>query len=152
MSQESENRGLVESFWHDVYVTRDYDRVGSYFADDGLYEDVPTPDTGAVGPAAVAMRLRIGHEPVERFEHEIHRMLCEGDTVITEHTETWCFHTGEVVPLPFVSVMRVEDGKLKLWRDYSDQATLMAGVPQWWLDHVGQFTAAAFGARDEPPA
>jgi hypothetical protein len=43
----------------------------------------------------------------------------------------------------------VEIGHEPVWRDYSDQATLMAGVPQWWLDHIGQFTAADFGARDD---
>ena len=136
MSQAEENRKLIEAFWRDVYEARDYEKVGAYFAEDGLYEDVPTPDTGAVGPVAVGRRLRIGHEPVERFEHEIHRMVCEGNTVVTEHTETWYFHTGEVVPLPFVSIQVISDGKIELWRDYSDMNTLMSAVPKWWIDQI----------------
>ena len=71
--------------------------------------------------------------------------MAEGSTVITEHTETWNFHTGEVVPLPFVSVMEIEDGKIKLWRDYSDHNMLISRVPQWWLDHIAQFASDAFG-------
>ena len=139
------NRALVLEFWKEVYEGRNYEKVGLYFAEDGLYEDVPTPDAGAIGPETVGRRLAIGHEPVESFDPAIHRIVAEGTTVITEHTETWNFHTGEVVPLPFVSVMEVEDGKIKLWRDYSDQNMLMSGVPQWWLDHIAKFASTAFG-------
>ena len=142
------SRALVLAFWKEVYEGRDYTKVGEYFAEDGLYEDVPTPDSGAVGPENVGRRLAIGHEPVESFDHEIHRIIAEGDTVITEHTETWKFHTGEVVPLPFVSVMEIEDGKIKLWRDYSDQNMLLSRVPQWWLDHIAKFAGSDFGATD----
>jgi limonene-1,2-epoxide hydrolase len=144
MSTEAANKELVARFWREVYENRDYDRVGQFFAEDGLYEDVPAPDFGARGPKAVAKRLRIGHEPVERFEHEIHRMIAEGNTVITEHTETWFFHTGEVAALPFASVMEIEDGMIRLWRDYSDMNTLMSKVPQWWLEHIMKFTEEDF--------
>lgn len=144
MSQQTANKELVTRFWNDVYVARDYDAVGRYFAADGVYVDVPVPDSAATGPQAVAMRLRIGHEPVERFEHVIHRMVAEGDTVVTEHTETWHFHTGEVVALPFVSVMEVRDGMIRLWRDYSNLDTLLSGAPQWWLEHITKFSVADF--------
>ena len=104
MTQEQQNRALVERFWHTVYVVRDYDAVGRFFTEDGLYQDVSTSDPGGVGPAGVARRLRIGHEPVQSFDHQVHRMICQGDVVMTEHTETWKFHTGEVIPLPFVAI------------------------------------------------
>lgn len=144
MDPVESHRALVEAFWRDVYETRDYDRVGAYFAEDGLYEDVAAPDAGAVGPKAVSARLRIGHEPVERFEHRVHRTVCQGDTVVTEHTEVWHFHTGEVVPLPFVSIHVIEDGRFKLWRDYSDLGTLLSAAPKWWIEHVSRFTEADF--------
>lgn len=142
MSQN--NKALVERFWQEVYVGRDYDAVAKYFAEDGVYEDVPSPGSAAIGPQAVATRLRIGHEPVESFKHEIHRMVAEGDTVITEHTETWCFHTGEVVPLPFVTIQTIADDKITLWRDYWDLNTLMNNVPQWWVEHIMTFSTEDF--------
>ena len=40
MTQEQQNRALVERFWHAVYVLRDYDAVGRFFTEDGLYQDV----------------------------------------------------------------------------------------------------------------
>jgi ketosteroid isomerase-like protein len=63
VSRIDENLALIRRFWQDLYA-RDFARVGAYFAEDGHYEDVPAPDAGAVGPAAVAARLRIGLESV----------------------------------------------------------------------------------------
>ena len=143
MAESDENRRLIERFWSDLYE-RDYDKVGSYFAEDGLYEDVPAPDRGAVGPKAVAARLRIGLEPVERYVHHQHRMVAEGDTVVTEHTEDWHFHSGEVVSLPFVSIHVVKDGQIVLWRDYWDMNTLMSGAPKWWIERLAKFSEADF--------
>jgi len=129
-------RELVERFWHTLYVERDLDAVGSFFALDGLYTDVPIDDGGAIGPAQVAARLRIGFEPVKSFDHEIHRLVVDGDTAITEHTETWHFDDDTTVALPFVSVQVVRDGQFVLWTDYSNINTLLDGAPEWWLTHI----------------
>ena len=143
MDETTSNRRLIEGFWKDLYA-RDFDAVGAYFADDSLYEDVPAPDAGAVGPENVVKRLRIGLEPIERYEHHLHRMVADGSTVVTEHTEDWHFHTGEVVSLPFVSIHVIEAGKIKLWRDYWDLNTLMSGAPQWWIERLAGFSEADF--------
>ena len=71
-------------------------------------------------------------------------MVADGSTVVTEHTEDWHFHTGEVVSLPFVSIHVIEAGKIKLWRDYWDLNTLMSGAPQWWIEHLAKFSEADF--------
>ena len=133
---EDELRALVERFWHTLYVERDLDAVGSFFALDGWYTDVPIDDGGATGPAQVAARLRIGFEPVQSFDHEIHRLIVDGDTAITEHTETWHFDDETTVALPFVSVQQVRDGLLVLWKDYSNMDTLLSGAPAWWIEHI----------------
>ncbi len=134
-STAKSNRALIQRFWRDL-EKRDFDKVGSYFAEDGHYEDVPAPDEGATGPRAIAARLRVGLEPIEDYVHHLHRMVAEGDTVFTEHTEDWHFGEGVVVSLPFVSVHVVEDGRVKLWRDYWDLQTLLGKAPQWWLEHI----------------
>lgn len=144
MSVERANKELVQRFWQEVYEGRDYERIADFFAADGEYVDVAIPESAARGPQAVARRLRIGHEPVERFTHEVHRLIAEGSTVMTEHTETWHFHTGEVVALPFVSVMEMVDGKIRLWRDYSNLDTLLKAAPQWWLEHIMKFSVEDF--------
>ena len=141
-------RASSQGLWDALYA-REWERVGDFFAEDGLYQDVPAPDMGALGPAAVARRLRIGHEPVERHEHTIFRMVAEGNVVITEHREDWYFHTGEVVKLPFTSIHEYDDaGKIRLWRDYWDLGTLMNSAPAWWLEHIMAADGGEFGSKD----
>lgn len=138
-----QNKNLVRAFWKDLY-SRDFDRVASYFDADSHYEDVPAPDSGANGPANIVKRLKIGLEPIERYVHHEHRLIAEGDTVITEHTEDWHWHTGESVSLPFVSIQVIENGRIKFWRDYWDLSTLMNGAPQWWLERLAGYSEADF--------
>lgn len=139
----AENKKLVEAFWNDLY-SGDFDRVASYFDADSHYEDVPAPDAGADGPVNIVKRLKIGLEPIEKHVHHLHRMVAEGETVVTEHTEDWHWHTGEIVSLPFVSIHVVEGDKIKLWRDYWDLSTLMNGAPQWWLERLAAHSEADF--------
>lgn len=141
--REQRNKELVRSFWRDLYERRDLEAVGAYFAPHGHYEDVPAPDPGADGPEAITARLRVGLGPVERHVQHLHRMVAEGDTVITEHTEDWHFGEGVVVSLPFVSIHVIEDGKIVLWRDYWDLQTLMSGAPDWWKEHIVKAAAEA---------
>ena len=138
-----ENKRLVKSLWETLY-TKDWEALGAILHDEVFYEDVPAPDPGARGRANVIRRLRIGLEPIERFEHHFHRIVAEGQTVVLEHTEVWHFHTGEVVRNPFVTIHELADGRIKLWRDYWDLNTLMSGVPKWWLEHLAKFSEQDF--------
>jgi limonene-1,2-epoxide hydrolase len=143
------NRETSKTLWQALY-DRDWAKVGSLFAEDGLYQDVPTPDMGATGPAAITRRLRIGHEPVERHEHHIERIIAEDNCVITEHREDWYFHTGEVVKLPFTSIHEYNDsGEITLWRDYWDLSTLMNNAPAWWMEHVMSADGEEFGSKED---
>ncbi len=134
---ENENKQTVDQLWKALYA-KDFDGVAALIADDGLYEDVPTPDAGAVGPENVVKRLRVGLEPVARFEHQIHRVVAEGDSVVVEHTETWHFVTGEVLSKDFVTIHEVKGGKIRLWRDYWDLNTMMAQAPKWWIERLAE--------------
>jgi limonene-1,2-epoxide hydrolase len=134
---EQENKRIVAGLWQALYK-KDWDGVAAHIGEKGHYEDVPTPDPGATGPANVVARLRSGLDHVERFEHEIHRVVAEGDSVVVEHTETWHFPTGEKLVNHFVTVHEVRDGKVQLWRDYWDLNTLMAQAPKWWIEKLAQ--------------
>jgi len=136
MATRDESVALVEKFWNTLYVERDLDAIGAMFTEDGFYTDVPIDDGGATGPAQIAARLRIGFGPVQSFDHVIHRIVVDGDTVITEHAETWHFDDEVSVTLPFVSVQEIHDGKFTLWRDYSNINTLLDNAPAWWLEHI----------------
>ena len=136
MATRDELVALVENFWHTLYVERDLDAIGAMFTEDGFYTDVPIDDGGATGPRQIAARLRIGFGPVKSFDHVIHRIVVDGDTVVTEHAETWHFDDEVSVTLPFVSVQEIHDGKFTLWRDYSNMNTLLDNAPPWWIEHI----------------
>jgi ketosteroid isomerase-like protein len=141
------HRELVERFWSDLY-RRDFDAVGAYFADDGEYTDMPTPgEDVARGPAQITARLRVGLGPLAGISHDVRTMVCEGDTVMTEHVEHWEWPTGERASLPFVSVQQVRDGKFVRWWDYWDLATLMNAAPAWWVEHIMR-ESARVGLRE----
>lgn len=135
MSNREAHLSLTRAFWDDLYA-HDFGKLASYFSDDAVYDDVPIPAARAVGPAAIVRKLEIGFARVPKHIHHLHRMLADEHTVMTEHTEDWCFAENHIVSLPFVSVQEIHDGRITLWRDYSDMNTLLSAAPQWWLDHI----------------
>ena len=134
-SRIAENLALVGRFWDDLYAHQ-FGRLGAYFTDDAVYDDVPIPAARVVGPAAIVRKLEIGLGPVPRHVHHLHRMVADAAAVVTEHTEDWCFADDHIVSLPFVSIQTIAAGRITLWRDYSNIDTLLSAAPQWWLDHV----------------
>ncbi|MBM3673340.1 MAG: nuclear transport factor 2 family protein [Actinobacteria bacterium] len=135
MSDPNANKALIEELWA-ALARRDFAAVAACFSEDGHYTDVPAPEDGARGPAAIEARLRLGLEPLERYVLNGGPMVAEGDMVITEHSEDWYWPTGEHVRLPFVSVHEVHDGRVTRWWDYWDLGTLMNAAPAWWVEQI----------------
>jgi limonene-1,2-epoxide hydrolase len=135
--RERENTELVERFW-EALGRRDFAAVGAFMSDRGHYIDVPLVggEDGAFGPAEVEARLRLGLEPLERYELHPGPIVATGDMVITEHSEEWWWNTGEHALVRFCSVMEVRDGKVDRWWDYLDMSQLLAEAPAWWMEHI----------------
>jgi len=130
------NRARIQDFWVALYA-RDWDAIASFFSSESEYTDVPSPaDDVARGPDQVVARLQLGLGKLSGYEHGLRLMVAEGDTVVTEHTETWHWHTGETVTLPFVSVQQLADGVIVRWWDYWDMSTLMNAAPVWWIEDI----------------
>jgi ketosteroid isomerase-like protein len=130
------NKERVRELWDALYA-RDWERIRACFAEDSEYTDVPSPaDDVARGPDQIVARLRLGLERISGYEHQLRLMVAEGDTVVTEHAETWHWHTGEQVTLPFVSVQELRQGAIVRWWDYWDLQTLMNAAPAWWIEHI----------------
>ena len=133
-----ENKEIVRALWDALY-RRDWDGIAGFFDARSEYTDVPSPaDDVARGPALIVARLRLGLERISGYDHDLRLMVAEGDTVVTEHTETWHWHTGEEVTLPFVSVHELRGDAIIRWWDYWDLQTLMNAAPDWWIEHVAQ--------------
>jgi limonene-1,2-epoxide hydrolase len=134
----AENKTTVGNLWSALYA-RDWEGIARLFGPESEYTDVPSPaDDVARGPASIVARLRLGLERLSGYEHDLRLMVAEGDTVVTEHAETWHWHTGETVTLPFVSVHDLRDGVILRWWDYWDLQTLMNGAPDWWIAHIAR--------------
>jgi limonene-1,2-epoxide hydrolase len=131
-----DNKERVAAFWQTLYA-RDWQGLRTFFSEHSEYTDVPSPpDDVARGPAQIEARLRLGLERLSGYEHGLRLMVAEGQVVVTEHTETWHWHTGEHVTLPFVSVQELDDGLILRWWDYWDLQTLMNAAPAWWIEHI----------------
>ena len=130
------DRARIQEFWATLYA-RDWDGIAAFFTADSEYTDVPSPaDDVARGPEQVVARLKLGLEKISGYEHELRLMVAEGGTVVTEHAETWRWHTGEEVTLPFVSVQELSGGSIVRWWDYWDLSTLMNAAPAWWIEDI----------------
>jgi limonene-1,2-epoxide hydrolase len=127
---------VVKAFWVALY-DRDWDAIASFFGPSSVYWDVPTgPSTAARGPADIVARLQLGLRGLAGYEHFEGPVVAQGELVVTEHREVWHWDTGETVSLPFVSVMTVVDGRITLWKDYWDYATLMNAAPAAWHERL----------------
>jgi limonene-1,2-epoxide hydrolase len=123
----------VRGLWK-ALSARDWDGVKASVSDDCIYVDMPVgPTAAARGPEDIVKRLKIGIEPLASYENFTGLLLADGSDVMYEHHEEWHWKTGESAVLQFVSVHRVEDGKITLWKDYWDMGALVNHAPPTWM-------------------
>ena len=113
---------------------RDWDAVKTFLSADCVYVDMPVgPTLAARGPEDIGKRLKVGLEPLAGYENHDGVLVSNGSDVMYEHSETWRWKSGETAVLQFVSVHRVDDGKVTLWKDYWDMGSMTAQAPPTWL-------------------
>jgi limonene-1,2-epoxide hydrolase len=120
----TENERTIREFI-EAWSRLDPAELAGYFADDGVYHNMPT------GPVA-------GRTKVEEFirgftaswtetRWELLNIVSSGGVVIAERLDRT--RAGEKsVDLPCVGVFELEAGKIKVWRDYFDLATYAKGM------------------------
>ena len=121
-------RDVVLGLWQ-ALSRRDWDAVKTFLSDDCLYVDMPVPAASARGPEDIVTRLKLGLEPLAGYENYDGVLLSDGEDVMYEHSEKWTFQTGEQGVLRFVTVHKVVDGKVALWKDYWDMNSLVSFAP-----------------------
>jgi limonene-1,2-epoxide hydrolase len=116
---------------------RDWEAVKSFLSADCVYVDMPVgPTLAARGPDDIVKRLKVGLEPLADYENHDGVLVSNGSDVMYEHSETWRWTSGETAVLQFVSVHRVDDGKVSLWKDYWDMGGMTAQAPSTWLEDL----------------
>ncbi|MGF9691369.1 limonene-1,2-epoxide hydrolase family protein [Rhizobium sp. 0TCS1.26] len=90
-------------------------------ADDVLYDNVPFPDI-------------VGRENVRKFHHDfgvgtsftvdwtVTHIAATGNVVLNERVDIFRHASGGMITLPVMGTLTIEDGSIKVWRDYFDPA------------------------------
>ena len=117
---------------------RDWEAVKTFLSADCVYVDMPLgPTLGARGPDDIVKRLKVALEPLADYENHDGVLVSNGSDVMYEHSETWRWTSGETAVLQFVTVHRVDEGKVSLWTDYWDLGGMTAQAPPTWLEDLG---------------
>jgi limonene-1,2-epoxide hydrolase len=116
---------------------RDWDSLKTFLSDACIYYDVPYgPAVATRGPDDIVKRIRIAFDQLTAYENFPGLLIVDDENAMYEHHEEWHWPTGESAINRFVSVHRVQNGKIMLWKDYSDMATLANSAPPTWQEDL----------------
>ena len=110
----------------DVMMRKEYDKGLALVAPDIEYDNVPIGKV--TGPDGVRAVLEPFFAPTVTNEYKVLREFEGEGTVILERLDRHLLESGWV-ELPVTGIFEVRDGKIALWRDYFDAATLMSKWP-----------------------
>lgn len=117
---------VVQTFLAAMAV-KNYDEGLRYLADDCEYTN-PAPLGTVRGPAGVRAVLEPFFAPTIENQLQIVRVATDGPLVFTERLDRHRIPSGWV-ELPVTGVWEVRDGRIALWRDYFDVATILSKWP-----------------------
>jgi limonene-1,2-epoxide hydrolase len=124
VTSSTDSVATVKSFL-DALSKLDTDAALALLAEDVVYQNVSLPK--AHGKPAVAKQLALFGRYCTGFQAINHRIVGDGDTVLTERTDI--IEIGRVRSEFWVcGTFEVRDGKIVLWRDYFDWANFLAGA------------------------
>jgi limonene-1,2-epoxide hydrolase len=105
----------------DAFRAMDINRAMELFADNAVYQNVPFPPDR--GRDAIRRTLRRFARVANEFDVRIHHVVERDGVVLTERTD---IIRGPALDLEFwvCGTFEVQDGKIVLWRDYFDLATV----------------------------
>jgi limonene-1,2-epoxide hydrolase len=139
---------VVIGMWQ-ALSRRDWEAIKPFLGADCRYVDMPIPAMAARGPDNIVKRLKALLEALPRFEGHEGLLVSNGSDAMYEHSETWTFPTGEQGLVKVVTVHRVVDGKITVWKDYWDMAGFMAFAPASYFEGFGAGdTSWVFDATD----
>ena len=124
MAEGHDYEQLVRDFcaaWADA----DFDKVVSYFAEDGVYHNMPAGPVAGRGNIEKFIAGFIG--PWTETEWDVLHLVSSGDVVIAERLDR-TKAGAKAVDLPCAGVFEMEKGKIKVWRDYFDMGTYVKGM------------------------
>jgi limonene-1,2-epoxide hydrolase len=98
----------------------DPSELADFFTEDGVYHNMPSqPVEGRANVEALIRGFSAGWTETT---WDVLTIMSSGDTVVAERVDRTTAGDRSV-DLPVVGVFELEDGKIKVWRDYFDLGT-----------------------------
>ena len=120
----NDHEKVIRDFIH-AWSRLDPDELTEFFTDDGIYYNMPMEPVQGRDKINDFIRALIGGWT--GTEWELVHILTVGNLVMAERVDKT--KAGEKsVELPCVGVFEMEEGKIKVWRDYFDLGTYMKGI------------------------
>lgn len=123
------NHAHVMAFLDDFHVggPPNFQKLSSYFAEDGWYQPLVPATAKIVGRAAIAAALEKQYRTYYECRCEIHASAATGRFVFTERTDHVTLHAGDrKVGSRVCAVFEMnDDGLIAGWREYWDTGDVM---------------------------
>lgn len=103
----------------------DAQELAGFFAPDGVYHNIPTEPVR--GREAVAAFIAGFAKDWSSTRFELLNVVAQGDLVIAERIDRTMVG-DKPVNLPCCGVFEMQDGKIKVWRDYFDLGTYLTAL------------------------
>jgi limonene-1,2-epoxide hydrolase len=109
----------------EAWNTRNWEKVYDLFAPDGVLQSMMLPPT--VGRDAIRKRIGALAVDISRIELKIKHIGVADGVVFVERVDDFTYrgHDGAV---PVVGVVEVEQGRVKVWREYYDRAQMIEAM------------------------
>ena len=103
----------------------DVEELVQYFCEDGVYYNMPTQPV--TGHAALRPFISAFVKGWTSTEWDVLNLISKGDIVFAERLDRTLVGTKHV-DLPCCGVFEVQDGRIKVWRDYFDMGTYVSAL------------------------
>ena len=118
------NLDVVNSFLK-VAAQRDYDAARALVTDDLEYQNMMLPPV--IGKDAMVETLEFLLAMCESSEWKVLREVANGDLVMNERVDSFV-KDGVSYDLPVAGVFQLREGKIAVWHDYFDLATITTAM------------------------
>jgi limonene-1,2-epoxide hydrolase len=121
----ADNTRIVRDFIA-AWSRLDADELAGYFTEDGTYYNMPTrPVSGRDNVRDFIRGFAAGWASTQ---WDVVNIIAADDVVIAERVDRTKTKAGKSVDLPCCGVFEMQDGKIKVWRDYFDLGVFMKAV------------------------
>lgn len=117
----ADNVEIIRNFI-EAWARLDAAELAEYFTDDGTYHNMPT--VAVSGREDVQGFIKNFIRTWSETDWEILNIFGQGDVVVAERVDRTRVEDRHV-ELPCCGIFEMEDGKIKVWRDYFDMPTFV---------------------------